>query len=140
MSDSILEALYTKLGADTSGGSLHDKLGGRYYHIFAPQDEPFPNMVYSLVNQDPIRHMGSSVTQEMFLDFDIYADHTVGVSAALGLGTIEESLYDLLDQFELSVTGFDRGVILFETRNVRVLTDDEIRVTDRVMITATEGL
>lgn len=140
MSDSILEALFTKLKLDQTSGSLFDKLGGRMFHIFAPQNEPFPLMVFSLVNQDPIRHMGGAVTQKLFFDFDIWVKHPKGVAAATGLGTIEESLYDLLDQFELAPTGFDRGVILFETRNVRVLTDDEIRVTDRVMITATEGL
>lgn len=134
----IINALYTKLTADTSSGSLHDKLGGAIFHMRAPQNEALPLMVFSIVSGDPNEWFNTIVTQVVLVDFDIYVDTRVGMSATTGGGTIEESLYDLLRSFDLTVSGHDRGVVIFETRNAQFVEEEAIRITDRVQIQATQ--
>ena len=134
----IINGLRTKLIADQTSGSLHDKLGGAIFHLRAPQNEALPLMVYSIVSGDPNLWFGGPVTQVVLVDFDIYVSTQVGLSATTGVGTIEESLYDLLEEFELTVSGHDRGVVTFVTRNAQFVEEDAIRITDRVQIMATQ--
>ena len=134
----IINGLYTKLTAAQGSGTLHDKLGGAIFHLQAPQNEAFPLMVFSIVSGDPNLWFGGPATQVVLVDFDIYVSKTVGPAASTGAGVIEESLYDLLEGFALTVTSHDRGVVTFVTRNAQFVEEDSIRVTDRIQIMATQ--
>lgn len=134
----ILNGLYTKLTADTSSGSLYDKLGGAIFDTQAPQNEALPLMVFSIVSGDPNEWFGAPVTQVVLLDFDIYTTKLVDPAVSTGAGVIEEALYDLLRGFELTVSGHDRGVVTFVTRSARFVEEDAVRITDRVQIMATQ--
>ena len=134
----ILNGLYTKLTAAQGAGTLHAKLGGRIYDTQAPQNETLPHMVFSLVAGDPNEWFGPPVTQVVLVDFDIYTTKRVDPGAATGAGVIEESLYDLLRGFDLTVSGHDRGAVKFITRSARFVEEDSIRITDRIEIMATQ--
>ncbi len=134
----ILDGLYTKLTADQTSGSLYDKLGGAIFDTQAPQNEAFPLMVFSLVSGEPNEWFGPPVTQVVLVDFDIYTTKQVDPGSSIGAGVIEESLYDLLRGFALTVSGHDRGVVTFVTRSARFVEEDSVRITDRIQIMATQ--
>ena len=95
-------------------------------------------MVFSIVSADPNEWFGPPVTQVVLVDFDIYTTKRVDPGTSTGAGVIEESLYDLLRGFALTVSGHDRGVVTFVTRSARFVEEDSIRITDRVQIMATQ--
>lgn len=132
----ILDALYTKLIADQSSGTLYDLLGGRIYGMFAPQDEAMPLLVFNITDDPKGKFFGNKTSEDLAIDFDIYGDAEIGPAASGGVGEIENSLFDLLEGFELSASGYDRGVVLFQSRNVRILEEKAVRVTSRAIIRA----
>ncbi len=134
----ILDGLMTKLTADQTSGTLWDKLGGRIHDTQAPQNQTKPFMVFSLVSGEPNEWFGPPVTQVVLVDFDIYTTKLVDPGSTTGAGVIEEALYDLLRNFDLTVSGHDRGAVKFLTRSARFVDEEAIRITDRIEIMATQ--
>jgi hypothetical protein len=102
----IIAAIYTKLSSATGTGSFHALVGGRYYHVEAPQNSAFPVCVYKLsdvINDD--RFGGSRINRSL-LTFTTYCEAKGGADLALD---IDEALFTLLDQQTLAVSGSTYG-------------------------------
>ena len=137
MSQAVRNAIATKLVADTSSGSLYDKVGGRIYDMQAPQDTALPLLVFEVIGNQPARWMGAK-GQELLVRFTIYGDKGTGMSATTGAGTIEQSLFNLMDEFALTVSGHDRGLLLFTNRGIATVQEDAIAITSEARVTATQ--
>ena len=96
----IVDAIYTRLGSVTSGGSFHQLLGGRYYHLTGPQNVAFPNCIYSLDGFENLDQFNGSRIMSGGVSFDIYCEAKAGISVCMD---IEEALFVLLDQQNLTV-------------------------------------
>lgn len=119
----ILAAIYARLGSATGSGSFHQLLSGRYYHMEAPQNEPFPVCAYRLTDtvSDP-RFGGSRITRGI-LQFSIFCEASAGADAA---SDIEEALFALLDQQVLTVSGGTYGNLTLQclSRGVPYATEE----------------
>jgi hypothetical protein len=91
----VVDAIYTKLASATGAGSFHALVGGRYYHVEAPQNTAFPLAVYTLESVDNEDQFGGSRILRGTVTFDIYCEAKAGAAAAMD---IEEALFTLLDQ------------------------------------------
>lgn len=132
----ITDALYTKLTAVQSAGSLYAAVGGRIYMTEAPPNTPMPLLIASVLTADVQHNMGVVNRFQVPIQFDIWVNKTDGMEdSALD---IETKLFDLLDRFNLTVSGFDRGNISFTNRATIVADDDAYHVVDECVITATD--
>ena len=95
----IVDAIYTRLGSVTSGGSFHQLLNGRYYHLTGPQNVAFPNAIYSLDGFEILDQFDGSRIMSGAVTFDIYCEAKAGISVCMD---IEEALFTLLDQQNLN--------------------------------------
>ena len=68
----VAAAIHTKLGSATGAGSFHALVGGRYYHVEAPQNTAFPLAVWTLDAVDNDDQFGGSRILRGTLTFDIY--------------------------------------------------------------------
>ena len=97
----IADAIYNRLSAVQNGGSFHDLLGGRYYHLTGPQNIAFPNAIYAFDGFENADQFDGSRILSGAVTFDIYCEAKGGISVCMD---IEEALYTLLDQQQLSVS------------------------------------
>jgi hypothetical protein len=132
----VVDAIYTRLGSSTGGGSFHALLGGRYYHMEGPQNVAFPNCIYALDPVDNANQYGGSRILTGAITFDIYCEAKGGAAAAMD---IEEALFTLLDQQELTVVGSTYGVTVLQclVRGVPSVTDEFIVITTTYSIFTT---
>lgn len=131
----FMDALYTKLTADQTAGSLYDALGGRIYNGFAIEEASTPYLCFSAVTGVPERHMGGPVSLDVTVQFDLFGNIELGSKA---LHDIEVKLYALLEGVSIAPTGFDRGVCTFTTRGAAIVDDDCWRVMDEIQIRGTD--
>ena len=54
----VLEALYTKLTAVQTAGTVHALTGGRIHHAQAPHNSDLPHLVYLVVANPVERYFG----------------------------------------------------------------------------------
>ena len=136
----IAEALRARMIVD---GALNTNLGGnattpgRIYHQLGKQNDARPHLVFDVLSVRVSRYMGTRITYETDAHFDIYVDRELGTAAALGAGSLEENLFANLDAFALTVTGMDRGVVLFTSRGVRSIEEDTIRISSDARVIGT---
>jgi hypothetical protein len=97
----VVDAIYTKLASAQGAGSFHALVGGRYYHVEAPQNTAFPLAVYTLDSVDNEDQFGGSRILRGAVTFDIYCEARTGAAVAMD---IEEALFTLLDQQALTGT------------------------------------
>ena len=97
----IADAIYTRLSAVQTGGSFHALVGGRYYHLTGPQNIEFPNAIYAFDGFENADQFDGSRILSGAVTFDIYCEAKGGISVCMD---IEEALYTLLDQQQLSVS------------------------------------
>jgi hypothetical protein len=102
----IIAAIYTKLASVTSAGSFHALVGGRYYHVEAPQNSAFPVCVYTLADVVNDNRFGGSRINRSLLTFTTYCEARQGADVAMD---IDEALFTLLDQQVLPVSGSTYG-------------------------------
>ncbi len=133
----LVEAIRVKLTADQAPGTLYDKLGGRIYYQNAKQNDPLPLLVYEVIEFSPLRHFGDKFTYTGRVRFVIYQKKETGGAATSGAGSLEEDLFALLDRFELTIAGQDRGLVLFTVRGVTTIEEDDIRVEGEALVRGT---
>ena len=123
MSQAIKTALYTKLTADQTSGSLYDLVGGRIYEMEGKDDADLPLLVYE-VTTSPVQGLynGNIIVKSQVM-VTIYGHRRLGSAA---LGTIEGELYTTLKDAELAPTGYDRGVVIPLDRDRRTVFDEII--------------
>lgn len=97
----VAKAIYDRLASVTSTGSFHDLVGGRYYHMEAPQNTGFPIAVFTLEGVDNEDQFGGSRILRGSVTFDIYVEAKTGAAVAMD---IEEALFGLLDQSALTAS------------------------------------
>jgi len=121
----VIAAIYTKLGSVTTGGSFHALLQGRYYHVEAPQNVPFPVCTYRLMDVASDPRFGGSKIKRGILQFSIFTEARLGADAAID---IEEALFGLLDQQVLTVAGGTYGDVTLQciARGVPYATEEFI--------------
>ena len=121
----VAAAIHTKLGSATGAGSFHALLSGRYYHVEAPQNTAFPMAVWTLDAVENADQFDGSRVLTGTVTFDIYCEAKAGAASAMD---IEEALYALLDQQELSVSGSTYGTAALQciSRGVPSATDEFI--------------
>lgn len=135
----VKEAFRAKLVADQTAGSLYDRLGGRIYADFAPQEEPdtLPYLVFNVTASPPDRFFGGAKSLLSTIEVRIFDDWRNGSNA---VETIAETLVDLMDETDLAVTGFDRGLTVCENRGAETIEGERIVHTTIWTVEATEGL
>lgn len=141
----ISNALYTKLVADQTAGSLYAAVEGRIHlgeapHVDATTPPIIPCLVYNIIGDEQLRSFGGVMTHGVTVQFDLYGKATVGMSNAggTGIGDIESKLFSLLEGAALAPTGFDRGLVTFTNRFVTSVDGDAIRIVDQAEITGTD--
>ena len=133
----IPSAIYSKLGSVTAAGSFHALLGGRYYHVEAPQNTAFPLSVFTMDSMENDDQFGGSRILRGSITFDIYCEAKSGASAAMD---IEEALFTLLDQQALSGTSPYGSVTLqCVSRGVPSATDEFFVITTTYSIFTTRN-
>jgi hypothetical protein len=132
----VVDAIYTRLGSSTGSGSFHALLGGRYYHVEAPQNIEFPHCVYALDPVDNANQFDGTRILTAAITFDIYCVARLGAAAAMD---IEEALFFLLDQRELAGVGVNYGGVSLQclVRGVPSVTDEFIVITTTYSIFTT---
>lgn len=131
----LLDAVYTKLGSSTSGGSFHQLLNGRYYHLSGPQNVAFPNAIYSLEAAENSNNFDGSRIITGALSFDIYCEAKGGISACMD---IEEALFSLLDQANLTVSSpYGQMAVQCVSRGVPSFTDEFVVLSSTYSIYST---
>jgi hypothetical protein len=97
----VVKAIYDRLASAQSAGTFHALVVGRYYHVEAPQNTAFPLAVFTLESVDNEDQFGGSRILRGTVTFDIFVEARTGAAVAMD---IEEALFTLLDQQELSGT------------------------------------
>ena len=121
----VAAAIHTRLGSSTGAGSFHALLQGRYYHVEAPQNTAFPLAVWTLDGIENEDQFDASRILRGTVTFDIYCEAKGGAAVAMD---IEEALYTLLDQQNLTVSGGAYGTTAMQciSRGVPSATDEFI--------------
>ena len=124
----VAAAIHTRLGSSTGAGSFYALVSGRYYHVEAPQNTAFPLAVWTLEGIENEDQFDASRILRGSVTFDIYCEAKGGAAAAMD---IEEALYTLLDQQNLSVSGGTYGTTAMQciSRGVPSATDEFIVMT-----------
>ena len=131
----LVDAIYSKLGSVQSGGTFHALLNGRYYHLSGPQNVAFPNCVYSLDSVENMDQFDGSRTLMGSVTFDIFCEAKAGVSVCMD---IEEALFSLLDQQNLSVSApYGEMAMQCVARGVPSFNDEFIVLTTSYSIFST---
>ena len=121
----VAAAIHTRLGSSTGAGSFHALVSGRYYHVEASQNTAFPLAVWTLEGIENEDQFDASRILRGTVTFDIYCEAKAGAAAAMD---IEEALYTLLDQQNLTVSGGAYGTTAMQciSRGVPSATDEFI--------------
>ena len=124
----VAAAIHTRLGSSQGAGTFHALLSGRYYHVEAPQNTAFPLAVWNLEGIDNEDQFDGSRILRGTVTFDIYCEARVGAAACMD---IEEALFTLLDQQNLTVSGGNYGTAVMQcvSRGVPSATDEFIVMT-----------
>ncbi len=124
----VAAAIHTRLGSSTGAGSFHALVSGRYYHVEAPQNTAFPMAVWTLEGIDNEDQFDGSRILRGSVSFDIYCEGRLGAAAAMD---IEEALYMLLDQQNLTVSGGTYGTATLQciARGTPTASDEFIIIT-----------
>ena len=132
----IVDAIYDRLGSSTGGGSFHDLVNGRYYHMEGPQNVAFPHCVYALDPIDNANQFDGSRILNGSITFDIYCEARLGAAVAMD---IEEALFSLLDQQELNpgTSAYGRVALQCAARGVPSATDEFIVISTTYMLFTT---
>lgn len=130
MSQVIYDGLYTKLTAVQTAGSLYAAVSGRIYDTQKPQGANLPCLVYRVVESPVTPYFGGKTLVTATVEFDIFGP--LGDSIPGGgntylqdVGEIEAKLFALLQGFDLTVTGHDRGQCTIKDHGTREFAEAE---------------
>lgn len=135
MSQIILEALKTKLYAVQTAGTVYASVGGRIYQDQAPPNTALPYLRFAQTDGLVERYFGNVNAHALTVQLDLFGKSDPGWEV---LGDVEQVLYDLLEEFSLTVSGYDRGLCTFQSRGARTVDEDAFVLTDTLLIEATD--
>lgn len=131
----LVDAIYDKLSSVQSAGTFHALLNGRYYHLSGPQNVAFPNCVYSLDAVENMDQFNGSRILTGSVSFDIFCEAKAGLVVCMD---IEEALFGLLDQQNLTVTApYGEMALQCVSRGVPSFNDEFVVLTTSYSIFST---
>lgn len=135
MSQAIKSALYTKLTADQSAGSLYEAVGGRIYELEGQDDVPLPILTYE-VTSTPIQALyNGTIMLKAQVILTLYGHRRLG---AASLGAVEDKLFTLLNGGSLAPSGYDsNAVMICVDRDRRTVFDEIIAIESVYSLEAT---
>ena len=129
MAQAINTALYVKLTADQSAGSLYDDLGGRIFEMEGKDDDPLPLMTYA-VQSSPVQGLyNGDIIIKAQVVFTLFGHRRLGAQA---IGDIEAKLFTLMNQTTLAPTGYDSNTVVICLDRDRRTVLDEIIVSESI--------
>ncbi len=97
----LFKAVWERFSATTGSGFYND-ISGRLYHNIAPQQATFPYCVYfSISDLDDLDF--SDEYEDFIIQFNIFSQN----NSALEAGELLESLKDMFDNCDMTVTGWN---------------------------------
>ena len=129
MAQAINTALYTKLTADQTSGSLYDDVGGRIFELEGKDDEALPLLTYG-VQSSPVQGLynGNIIIKSQVV-FTLFGHRRLGAQA---VGDIEKKLFDLMNYATLAPSGYDSNTVVICLDRDRRTLFDEIIVSESV--------
>ena len=123
MSQAIKTAIYAKLTAVQTSGTLYDDLGGRIYELQGQDDADLPLLTYEVQSTPVAGLFDGEVYIKSQVLFTIFGHRRLGAAA---IGALEDKLYDLMKDASLAPSGYDRGVVVPLDRDRRTVFDEII--------------
>ena len=134
MPQAIKTALYTKLVADQTAGTLYAAVGGRIYEAEGPDDAALPLLTYDVTSSPVAGLFDDEIIVVSTVNFTIFGHRRLGAAA---IGDIEDKLFSLIESVALAPTGYDRGVVVCQDRDRRTVLDEIIASESTYTIEAT---
>lgn len=134
MPQAINTAIYTKLVASKGVDTFYADVGGRIFENEGQDDSALPLLVYEITSAGTSNVMDGKEIVQAVATFTLYGHKRLGNAA---LGSIEEKLYALMNDVDLTVAGYDRGVVLATSRDIRQNFDDVLSSQSVYKIEAT---
>jgi hypothetical protein len=134
MPQAIKTAIYTKLTADQTAGTLYAAVGGRIFENEGQDDSALPLLVYEVTSSATSNVMTGDKEIVQAVATLLYGHKRLGSAA---LGSIEGKLYSLLNGISMTTTGYDRGVVLATSRDIRQNFEDVLSSQSVYRIEAT---
>jgi len=132
MSQELVNAIYTKLTAVQTAGTLYDDVGGRIYYGVAPDDALLPLVLIDLVYENVESSFGTDRVDTASFQIDIFGSIKLGVVA---VGNLEIKLFNLLNSVTLSATDYNNVSVECKTRNQRSIGDEAHQITSEYDVT-----
>ena len=136
MSNYLMRGFYSRLNADTGGGTnaVRTAVTDRIYALEAPASSTLPLIVYALDTPDTERFFSGVVRTTATFTVTVFGKTQAGADA---LADIDRKVFDLLDQVEVAVTGHDRGYIRGVSRGAPTIEGEYMRLDSTFQIVAT---
>lgn len=133
-----IENLLASLGGLlTADATLTAAVGTRIYHAGGAQNATLPLIIYTIVEAPQTEYFGGKLRLDVIFDIDVYAKIEVGSAAATGVGAIEDRIHAVIHEASATPSGYERVLFLVQTRGARVVVEDSLRSTTRVLGFAT---
>lgn len=132
MSKAVTESLYSWIAADQSATSFYTAVGGRVYHIEAPENTELPVCVFGI--DDPASLDGSFGGAEhdtfrvRFIIWVLTQGTTPDITPDTTAYNIDQKLRTRLHNQNLTATGYDRLQVLQEIQGQATKDEDSVRI------------
>lgn len=137
MSVRLMRAFYSRLTAVTADSTnpLRAAVGDRIYAMEAPASSTLPLVVYTIESVDTTNDFDGNAMTRATVEVSIFQKTEQGVDA---LALIEEKAYALLNDQNVTATGFDRAYIRSIARGTPLIEGEYIRSDSTFIIEGTD--
>jgi len=122
----IVDAIYAKLTADQTSGSVYSDVGGRIYEMRAPQDAALPLLVFTVIPESVPLIASDNTDAEV--QIDLWGHVRLGAKA---IGDINDKLDALFNRVAITPTGSNAGMTQVIDPGLRTIEEDAVRITSR---------
>lgn len=129
----VVKCVFDRAVATTGAGSFHESVGGRVYHLEAPEQSALPLCVFGLAdNAEVDRRFSGDMHERYLFQFDIWVSNEVtGGTPDATACDIDEKLFRQIDGQILTATNYDRITVLAVNRGQPVKDSDAVRITSQ---------
>ncbi len=137
MSVRLMRAFYSRLSADTGGSTndLRTAVNDRIFAMEAPASSALPLVIYNFMGIDTSNDFDGNTMTQATVEVSIFQKTEAGVDA---LASIEEKAYNLLNDQNVSATGFDRAYIRSVARGTPLIEGEYMRSDSTFIIEGTD--
>ncbi len=139
MSQAVSRAVYSRLIvniAETGTNPVKAAVSGRIYAVEAPASSSLPLVVWTMDDPSVAGFFGGKTRLTATFTVSVFDKSDVGADSVAG---IEDKVFALLHDAEVSVTGYDRGSIQSTGRGAVLPEGDYLRSDSTFQIVATES-